>query len=66
MIPKNFQEWRYCIEKKCKIELSPKFIDDRLAVYSNESNTETVKFKKLYGEDHLQNIINWLETAKVS
>jgi len=66
MIPESFREWRDCIENKCKILLSAQFIDDRLSVYSNENSTETIKFKGLYGEEHLQNIINWLETAKNS
>lgn len=64
MICKNFQEWKDCIEKKCKIQLTTHFIDERLMVYLNESNPETLKFKKLYGAAHLQNIVHWLATAK--
>lgn len=66
MIPKNFQEWRDCIENKCKIQLSSQFIDERIMVYSNENNPETLKFKGLYGSTHLQNVLNWLETARNS
>ena len=42
MICKNFQEWKDCIEKKCKIQLTTHFIDERLMVYLNESNPETL------------------------
>ena len=65
MIPVNFQEWRSCIVNKCKIELTPQFIEERLKVYLNESNPETLKFKKLYGAAHLQNIVHWLERSKI-
>jgi hypothetical protein len=64
MICKNFQEWKDCIENKCKIQLSTHFIDERLMVYLNESDPETLKFKKLYGAAYLRNIVHWLIRAK--
>lgn len=60
MIPQSFDEWRNCIVNDCKVKLTQEFAQKRLAVYQDRSNSETKKFVALYGEQHLQNIINWL------
>tara|TARA_B110000037_G_scaffold218659_1_gene282102 strand:+ start:591 stop:791 length:201 start_codon:yes stop_codon:yes gene_type:complete len=60
MIPKTFEEWQKCIVNDCKINLTKDFAEKRLTVYQNNVNSETKKFVSLYGEQHLQNIINWL------
>lgn len=60
MIPQTFEEWRNCIVNDCKINLTKEFAMQRLKVYEDASNTETKKFASLYGEHHLQNVINWL------
>ncbi len=59
MIPKTFSDWQKCIVNDCKINLNTDFARQRLAVYEDQSNPETKKFISLYGEQHLQNIINW-------
>jgi hypothetical protein len=60
MIPQTFDDWKNCIINDCKINLTKEFADQRLAVYTNKNNPETQKFISLYGEQHLQNIMNWL------
>jgi len=59
MIPTTFEEWKRCIIEDCKIELTQDFAQQRLAVYQDKGNSETKKFVSLYGEQHLNNIINW-------
>lgn len=59
MIPQTFNDWKNCIIHDCKINLTREFARQRLAVYQDKSNPETFKFIELYGESHLQNIINW-------
>lgn len=61
MIPQTFQDWKNCIVNNCKINLTKDFARQRLAVYQDKSNTETQKFISLYGEQHLLNIIQWLQ-----
>lgn len=61
MIPQTFDEWKDCIINDCKIDLTTEFAAKRLEVYQDKNNLETRKFVSLYGEQHLQNIINWLE-----
>lgn len=61
MIPQTFEQWRNCIINDCKINLTKDFAQQRLSVYQNRKNQETMKFIRLYGEQHLSNIINWLK-----
>ena len=59
MIPQTFNEWKDCIMKDCKINLTHEFAQKRLAVYQDSENAETKKFVSLYGQQHLNNIIKW-------
>lgn len=59
MIPQTFEQWKNCIINDCKINLTKDFAEQRLVVYQDKINQETQKFISLYGEQHLQNIINW-------
>lgn len=59
MIPQTFEEWKDCIVYDCNIKLTKEFAQKRLAVYQNSKNKETQDFVKLYGRQHLKNIINW-------
>jgi hypothetical protein len=59
MIPQTFNDWTNCIVNDCKINLTKDFAEKRLAVYQDNQNTETQKFISLYGEQHLNNIIQW-------
>ena len=66
MIPQTYEQWKNCIVNDCKINLTKNFALQRLAVYKDNKNIETQKFISLYGEQHLSNIINWLEKIKNS
>ncbi|MGO1245325.1 MAG: hypothetical protein ACTJHT_15295 [Sphingobacterium sp.] len=59
IIPQNFAGWKVCIEKKCGITLTSEFAAQRLARYEDESLTETRRFVKLYGQEHLLRIKSW-------
>ncbi|MBM3165591.1 MAG: hypothetical protein FJZ80_09055 [Bacteroidetes bacterium] len=61
MVPLTFEQWKHCIAIDCGIPLSKAFIQERLQVYQNKQNPETKKFTLLYGEQHLNNIIPWLQ-----
>lgn len=61
MIPQTFEQWKNCIINDCKINLTKGFAEQRLAVYKDKKNNETQKFVSLYGEQHLQNTINWFK-----
>jgi hypothetical protein len=59
MIPQTFEQWKHCIEHDCKVKLTKEFAQKRLSIYQDNGKIEREKFKTLYGEKHLQNIIQW-------
>lgn len=63
MVPINYEEWKDCIVNKCKIKLTRSFVAGRLRVYKDKRNPETKKFIELYGAQHLNNIVYWLEKS---
>lgn len=65
MIPQTFNDWTNCIVNDCKINLTKEFAEQRLLVYHDNKNAETQKFISLYGEKHLQNIINWFNEIAI-
>jgi len=65
MIPQTFTDWTNCIVNNCKINLTKKFAEQRLSVYEDNKNSEKQKFNSLYGEKHLQNIINWFKKIAI-
>ncbi|HMO31728.1 MAG TPA: hypothetical protein PKE07_01900 [Lacibacter sp.] len=62
----SFEDWKFCIEKKCGIELSAAFVEQRLSVLRNENSSYTREFIRLYGNDHYLNIVGWFEFAAIS
>ena len=65
MIPQTFRDWTNCIVNDCKINLTKQFAEQRLLVYQDNKNSETQIFISLYGEHHLQNIINWFKKIAI-
>lgn len=61
IIPKNFEDWKWCIETQCGIPLTIEFAKSRLAIYNDYLNTETQRFITNYGEEHLENIKAWMK-----
>lgn len=61
MISDNFDDWVYCLTQKCKIKLDSTFAKKRLSILEDSNHEETQKFKELYGEQHLENVIHWFK-----
>lgn len=64
MIPNTFAEWKYCIEKECGIALSATFIEQRIQSLTDHSDAHTIALKRLYGESHVTQLINWFQQLK--
>lgn len=62
-LPSTYEEWRDCIEIQCQIPLTLAFVQERLQVYEDVENEERMRFIRLYGESHLNNIITWFKHA---
>ncbi len=63
VIPSSYEQWRNCIEVRCKIRLTPAFIRERLAELQDDKQAKTREFARLYGVDHLQRTIAWFRRA---
>lgn len=60
-IPKTFEQWKHCLIYNCKINLTQAFAKERISIYENPDNVETKNFAKIYGHQHLNNIILWFK-----
>ena len=63
VIPRSYEQWRTCIEIRCKIRLTPTFIQERLAELQDDKHAKTREFARLYGADHLERTIAWFRHA---
>ena len=63
VIPSSYEQWRNCIEVRCKMRLTPAFIRERLAELQDDKHAKTREFARLYGVDHLQRTITWFRRA---
>lgn len=66
IIPQTYDQWRHCIIVECGLELSPSFIENRLAALNNEGEHYTQQFIRLYGRDYLDTVIAWFLQAQKS
>ena len=64
MLPQSFEEWRHCIEEKCKIPLTPGYIETRIAALQLKDSKEVKDFVRLYGEDHLEKVLGFFQMAQ--
>lgn len=64
IIPKNYEEWRHCIIVECGLELTPNFIENRIASLQNDKEHYTQQFIRLYGRQYLETVIGWFLQAQ--
>lgn len=63
-IPRDYETWKFMITNQCKETLSAEFIDARLKVLTNASDSYTQKMVSVYGADYVKVLISWFEKAK--
>lgn len=63
MRPQNYDQWRYCITVECGIPLTAAFIAQRLAIWRSAQSEESLRFRRLYGDEHWESVIAWFERA---
>ena len=62
-IPSDYASWRYCIEVKCNLALTPDFIKARIAVFGDPQNEESQRFAKMYGDPWREQVLTWFQRA---
>ena len=61
--PETYEQWQHCITVDCGIPLTPDFVEQRLTVWRDEGAQETLRFRKLYGDDYWRAVLGWFERA---
>ena len=64
MIPETYERWRHCITVDCGLELTPTYIDARIAELRDPKAYRTQRFIEHYGEAHRARVISWFERAR--
>jgi hypothetical protein len=65
MIPQNYEQWRHCITVSCKIPMTRDYVSERLVVWANPDHEESLRFRKLDGQRHYQNVLAWFRQANL-
>ena len=63
LLPSDYASWRYCIEVKCGVALTPEFLQARIAVLGDPRREEARHFESLYGESYRGQILAWFRRA---
>ena len=63
LFPSNYASWRYCIEVKCGLALTPEFLQARIAVLGDPRHEESRRFTKLYGKPYHEQVLAWFQRA---
>ncbi len=66
IIPQNYEEWRHCIIVECGLELTPSYIEERIASLQDEKVFYTKQFIQLYGQQHHKKVLDWFKQARDS
>jgi len=63
LFPSSYESWRYCIESKCGVPLTPQFLQARIAILSDPGHEETRRFANLYGKPYHEQVLAWFQRA---
>lgn len=63
MIPRTYDQWHHCITVECGLALTPAFIAERLAVWRDAQSEETLRFRRLYGDQNWRAVTAWFEQS---
>jgi len=62
-IPRDYAQWRRCIEVDCGLVLTPDFIRDRRKELADLAHFRTRQFIQCHGEPHRQRVLAWFAQA---
>ncbi len=63
LFPGDYTSWRYCIEVKCGLALTPEFLQARIAILGDPRHEESQRFASLYGEPYREQVLAWFRQA---
>ena len=60
----RYNDWKHCITVKCGIPLTAGYVTQRITALNNARDHHTQKFRETWGDEYLNQVIGWFETAK--
>ncbi len=63
LFPSDYASWRYCIEVKCGLALTPEFLQARIAILGDPRHEEALRFASLYGGSYREQVLAWFRRA---
>ena len=63
LFPSDYASWRYCIQVKCGLALTPEYIQARIAILGDAQHEESRRFAGLYGEPWRERVLDWFQRA---
>lgn len=63
-VPDSYEDWKHCITVKCDIPLTPRYVDERIAALTDDSDYNTQKFIERWGSQHHARTVAWFQRAK--
>lgn len=63
LFPSDYPSWRYCIEVKCGLPLTPEYLAERLTVLTDPGQEETQRFIQTYGKAYWEQVLAWFQQA---
>jgi len=64
IIPQTYEQWKHCITIDCGLELTTDYIAERISSLQNNNDHYTQQFVKLYGQQYLNQVLNWFKQAQ--
>ena len=64
IVPCSYDEWKHCITVLCRIPLTPRYVDARIAALADPRDYGTQRFIETWGEAHLDNVRGWFNQAR--
>ena len=63
LFPSDYASWRYCIEVKCGLALTPEFLQARIAILGDPRHEDALRFARVYGESYREQVLAWFRRA---
>ena len=61
--PSDYMSWRYCIEVKCGVAMTPEYVASRVTAFSDPKSQESKRFAKIHGDAWREQVLTWFQRA---
>lgn len=62
-VPTTYEEWKHCITVKCRVPLTPAYVEERIAALTSEQDYKTQMFIERWGAAQHEQTLAWFRQA---